>query len=119
MTKQTEAYAAVRDSVTVPLAPPAAFEFFTERLVEWWPLESHHILQGDAGTAVIEPREDGRWYEIGADGRECDWGRVRAFEPPSRLLFAWQLTPEWRFDPDPAKATEVEVTLQAEGRARG
>src|SRR5829696_10354146 len=56
MTKQTEAYAAVRDSVTVPLAPPAAFEFFTERLAEWWPLESHHILQGDAGTAVIEPR---------------------------------------------------------------
>jgi len=56
---------------------------------------------------------------MGADGRECDWGRVRAFEPPSRVLFAWQLTPEWRFDPDPAKATEVEVTLQAEGRARG
>ena len=30
------------------------------------------------------------------------------------LLLAWHLTPEWKFDPDPAKATEVEVLFDAE-----
>ena len=33
---------------------------------------------------------------------------------PNRILLAWQLTPEWKYDPDPASATEVEVTFEAE-----
>ena len=33
---------------------------------------------------------------------------------PNRILLAWQLTPEWRFDPDEAKATHVEVTFEPE-----
>jgi Activator of Hsp90 ATPase homolog 1-like protein len=34
--------------------------------------------------------------------------------PHRRILLAWQLTPEWKFDPDPKKATQVEVTFSAE-----
>jgi uncharacterized protein YndB with AHSA1/START domain len=62
---------------------------------------------------VMEPRPGGRWFERSEDGSECDWGRVLAFEPPHRLVLAWQLTPAWAYDPDPAKATEVEVTFTA------
>ena len=33
---------------------------------------------------------------------------------PCDILLAWHLTPDWKFDPDPAKATEVEVLFDAE-----
>ena len=33
---------------------------------------------------------------------------------PNRLLLAWQLTPEWRFDPDVSNATHVEITFEPE-----
>jgi uncharacterized protein YndB with AHSA1/START domain len=39
----------------------------------------------------------------------CARGRA-----PERLLLAWHLSPEWKFDPDASKATEIEVTFRAE-----
>ncbi len=111
MTKTMEA---VTHSVLVPLDPDAAFELFTDRFADWWPKDSHHISEADAADVVLEPREGGRWFERAEDGSECEWGYVMQIERPDRILFAWQLTPEWKFDPDPARATEVEVTFIAE-----
>ena len=111
MTQTTEA---VTQSVLVPLDQDAAFELFTDRFTEWWPKDSHHIADAESANAFLEPREGGRWYERAEDGRECEWGYVKEIERPDRILLAWQLTPEWRFDPDPAKATEVEVSFDAE-----
>jgi uncharacterized protein YndB with AHSA1/START domain len=111
MTQTTEA---VTHSVLVPLEPGAAFELFTDRFGDWWPKESHHIGEADAADVFLEPREGGRWYERAEDGSECDWGRVLEIDRPNRILLAWQLTPEWKYDPDPASATEVEVTFEAE-----
>jgi uncharacterized protein YndB with AHSA1/START domain len=107
----TETTVAARRSVTVNATPERAFEVFVAGFSTWWPLESHHIGKTMATEAIIEPRAGGRWFERDADGRECDWGFVTSCEPPSRLLLAWHLTPEWGFDPDPAKATEVEITF--------
>jgi len=111
MTQTTDA---VSHSVLVPLAPEAAFELFADRHGEWWPKESHHILDGPAADAVLEPREGGRWYERSEGGEECDWGRVLEIDRPNRLLLAWQLTPEWKFDPDLSNATQVEITFEPE-----
>jgi uncharacterized protein YndB with AHSA1/START domain len=111
MTEQTTL--AVRRSITVQAPPERAFEVFTAGFSTWWPLESHHIGATMATEAIIEPRSGGRWFERDADGNECEWGYVTAFEPPHRVLLAWHLTPEWGFDPDPAKATEVEITFTA------
>ena len=111
MTKTTDA---VTHSVLVPLEPAAAFELFTDRFADWWPRDSHHISDADAVDVVLEPREGGRWFERAGDGSECEWGHVKQIERPDRIVFAWQLTPEWKFDPDPAKGTEVEVTFRAE-----
>ncbi|MET0615213.1 MAG: SRPBCC family protein [Thermoleophilaceae bacterium] len=104
----------VTQSVLVPLEPDAAFELFTDRFAEWWPKDSHHIRDSPAADAVLEPREGGRWYERSESGDECDWGAVLEIDRPNRILLAWQLTPEWKFDPDRANATEVEVTFNAE-----
>jgi uncharacterized protein YndB with AHSA1/START domain len=109
MTEQTTV--AVRRSVTVQATPERAFEVFTAGFGTWWPLESHHIGATMAVEAVMEPRTAGRWFERDADGNECDWGFVTEWEPPRRVLLAWHLTPEYQFDPDPDKATEVEVTF--------
>jgi uncharacterized protein YndB with AHSA1/START domain len=112
MTQITDA---VSNSVLVPLAPARAFELFTDRFGEWWPKQGHQILEGDDVDFFIEARERGRWYERSGDGSEYVWGYVRELERPRRILLAWHLSPEWSFDPDPAKATEVEVTFAPEG----
>lgn len=107
----------VNKQVTVEASQERAFEVFVERFASWWPLDSHHIGKVDAESASIEPREGGRLYEQGVDGSECDWGRVLAYEPPSRLVIAWMLNADWEFDPDLAHATEVEVRFVPEGPA--
>jgi uncharacterized protein YndB with AHSA1/START domain len=106
MTATTIAPAPVRSSVRVNAPPEQAFEIFTARMGRWW-LKTHKIGAVDMADAVLEPRAGGRWYEKGVDGSECDWGRVLAWDPPSRLVLAWQITGRWQFDPD--LLTEVEV----------
>jgi uncharacterized protein YndB with AHSA1/START domain len=104
----------VRREITVNVAPERAFAFFTERFDAWWP-RSHHIGAADLDEAIIEPRAGGRWYERGVDGSECDWGEVLAYEPPHRVMLSWHLNGEWAYDPDPAQASEVEVTFTPVG----
>jgi uncharacterized protein YndB with AHSA1/START domain len=104
--------APVRRSVTVNAAPAEAFRVFTADIAKWWP-STHSIGKAKMKNPVLEPRAGGRWYEIGEDGSECDWGRVLAWEPPARLLMAWQIDHGFGFNPD--LHTEVEVRFIAEG----
>jgi uncharacterized protein YndB with AHSA1/START domain len=107
----------VRRSVVVEASQERAFDVFTTGFSTWWPLASHHIGTADAAEAVIEPRAGGRWFERGVDGSECDWGRVLEWDPPRRVRLAWMLGPQWQFDPDESKATDVEVEFVAQGPA--
>ncbi|HMJ33498.1 MAG TPA: SRPBCC family protein [Baekduia sp.] len=113
MTEQT-ADAVVRRTVTVAAPVARAYDVFTSGMASWWPKDTHHVGPTPA-EAVIEPFVDGRCYARAHDGTETDWGRVLAWEPPSRLVFAWLLTPQWGFEPDPALASEVEVRFTATG----
>ena len=101
--------APVRRSIAVQAPPERAFEVFTRGMSTWWPLESHHIGETMAVEVVVEPRAGGRWFERDAEGAECDWGFVTEWDPPHRVLLAWHLTPQYDFDPDPGRSTEVEV----------
>lgn len=102
----------VSHTLTVEAPIERAFAVFTAGFASWWP-RSHHIGETDLVDAIIEPRPGGRWYERNADGSECDWGHVIAWEPPRRVLLAWQLDADWRYDPD--LITEVDVRFEADG----
>jgi uncharacterized protein YndB with AHSA1/START domain len=95
-------------------APPArAFELFATRMGDWWP-RGRTVGKNPHAAIVVEPHAGGRWFERDADGEECHWGKVLAWEPPSRLLLGWQLTTAWAYDAD--FVTEVELTFApAEG----
>src|SRR5689334_22534213 len=99
MVDQQQAGVAVRQSVVVDAPRDRAFAVFTEDMSSWWPTESYSIGAGPMAEAVIEPREGGRWFERSEDGTETEWGRVLAWEPPDRVVLAWQITAEWRYDP--------------------
>jgi uncharacterized protein YndB with AHSA1/START domain len=90
-------------------APPArAFDLFATRITEWWP-KGRTIGRNPHAAILIEPVAGGRWFERDAEGNETPWGRVLAWEPPSRLLLGWQINTQWAFDPD--LVTEVELTF--------
>lgn len=103
----------VHKSIHVATRPERAFRVFTEQMGRWWPLVSHHIGAAAAESCVVEPFVGGRWYERGVDGSECTWGRVLAWEPPRRVVLAWQISADWKYDA--ALLTEVEVRFVADG----
>jgi uncharacterized protein YndB with AHSA1/START domain len=104
--------APVRKSLVVKTSPERSFTAFTSGIGRWWP-RSKSIGSAAQADVVLEPRVGGRWYERGADGSECEWGKVLEWEPPSRVLLAWQIGADWKFD---AKlVTEVEITFTPVG----
>lgn len=103
----------VKKSITVNASAARAFDVFTKDMTSWWPLVTHHIAQVAAKEAVIEPFVKGRWFERGVDGSECDWGSVLAWDPPNRLVLAWQINADWK--QDASLLTEVEVRFTEDG----
>lgn len=104
----------VRRVINVKAPPDVAWRVFTEKMGTWWPLGRYKIGKVPAVDAVLEFRVGGRWYERGEDGSTCDWGRVLAWEPPSRLVLSWDIDANWQFDPK--LNTEVEVRFVPEGK---
>jgi uncharacterized protein YndB with AHSA1/START domain len=104
--------APVRKAISVKVPPPRAFTFFTGKMMRWW-RPDHHIGKSPMKEIVLEPLQGGRWYEIGDDGTACEWGKVLVWEPPSRIVLAWQLNSSWQYDAD--FVTELEVRFIPEG----
>ena len=57
-------------------------------------------------------------YDRGADGRESRWARVLVYEPPNRVVFSWDISPQWQLETDLEKTSEVEVRFIAESPER-
>lgn len=103
----------VRKTIVVNASAHDAFEVFTDDIDSWWP-RTHHIGKSPMRRVIVEGRAGGRCYTQHEDGSEADWGRVLEWSPPHRLLLAWQITHEWGYEPDLARASEVEVRFIAE-----
>jgi uncharacterized protein YndB with AHSA1/START domain len=105
---------AVRKSIRVGVPAARAFSVFVEQMETWWP-PAHHIGDQPFQAIFVEPLKGGRWYERDAKGTECQWGRVLAWDPPHRVTLSWHLGPDWKFNPDLAKASEVEIRFTPVG----
>jgi uncharacterized protein YndB with AHSA1/START domain len=58
---------------------------------------------------VFEGHEGGEVYELTADGEKSHWATVLTWDPPSRLVLAWNILER------EAAATEVDVRFVSEG----
>ena len=103
----------VRTSVVVDAPIERAFRVFTEDFDRIKPRE-HNLLAVDIAETVLERRVGGRIFDRGVDGSECQWARVVAFEPPDRVVFSWDISPQWQLETDLDKTSEVEVRFVAE-----
>jgi uncharacterized protein YndB with AHSA1/START domain len=116
MTTQTDG-TTVRTDIVVNAPPERAFQLFTERFDQIKPRE-HNMLGVDIAESIFEPRAGGRVYDRGVDGSECQWGRVLTYEPPTRLVFSWDINPYWQIESDLSKTSEVEVRFIEDGDGR-
>lgn len=104
-------------ALRVPASPERAFEAFTAEIGAWWkasPLFA--FTPRSPGILSFEPGPDGSWeegrlIETLPGGKVFEIGKVRAWEPPHRLVFGWR---QAAFAP--GQDTEVEVTFEAAGQ---
>jgi uncharacterized protein YndB with AHSA1/START domain len=107
----------VRTQIVVDAPIERAFSVFTEDFDSIKPRE-HNMLAVEIAETVFEPREGGRIYDRGVDGSECHWARVLAYEPPDRVVFSWDISPQWQIESDHDKTSEVEVRFISEAPER-
>ena len=98
----------VRKSVTVDCAVEEAFRIYTAEASSWWPTTEHSIHGDRVKEIVFEEHTGGEVYEVADTGERAHWATVLEWEPPSRLVLAWEVTPS-------VVGTEVEVRFLPEG----
>ena len=107
----------VTSSIVVQVPIEKAFKVFTEEFDRIKPRE-HNMLGVDIAETVFEPRVGGHVFDRGADGSECRWARVLAYEPPDRVVISWDISPQWLIEADRDRTSEVEVRFIAESPDR-
>lgn len=108
---------AVKHSIVVEVPVERAFQVFTEDFGRFKPA-AHNLLGVPISETVFEPRVGGYLYDRGVDGSECRWARVLAYDPPSRVMLSWNISPQWQIESDPKRTSEWEVRFVAEADDR-
>jgi uncharacterized protein YndB with AHSA1/START domain len=107
----------VRHEIVVEAPIERAFSVFTNGFGSFKPPE-HNILGVDIAETIFEPRVGGHVYDRGVDGSECRWARVLTYEPPNRVVFSWDISPQWQIETDIERTSEVDVRFIAEAPNR-
>jgi uncharacterized protein YndB with AHSA1/START domain len=112
-------------ALRVPATPRRAFEAFTADIGLWWrPNPLFAFTPREAGVLSFDPGPEGRLIETRAGGKVFEVGRIRVWDPPSRLVFGWRQAAfaegqdtevEVRFDPVGQGAGETRVTVEHRG----
>jgi len=89
----------------VQAGPQEAFEVFTARIGDWWPLATHSV-HGAGGSVAFA---GGEIVERSAAGEVSVWGTVTRWDPPAAVTFTWH--PGRSAD----RPTEVTVSFAAAG----
>jgi uncharacterized protein YndB with AHSA1/START domain len=107
----------VQNSIVVEAPIDRAFSVFTDGFGTFKPPE-HNLLEVEIAETIFETHVGGHIYDRGVDGSECRWARVLAYEPPNRVVFSWDISPQWQIESDQEKTSEVEVRFVAEAPDR-
>jgi len=102
----SKVYVALRVKAT----PERAFAAFVQEIGAWWRPSVLFQTTPRPGRLSFEPGEGGRLIETREGGKVFEIGRIRVWEPPQRLVFAWR---QANFPPE--LHTEVEIAFQAVG----
>jgi uncharacterized protein YndB with AHSA1/START domain len=102
---------AVRKTVTVDCVVEEAFRVFTADATSWWPVATHSIHGSRVREVVFEGYEGGEVYELSEDEERGHWATVVTWEPPNRLVLAWNILER------NAIPTEVEIRFLPEGES--
>jgi uncharacterized protein YndB with AHSA1/START domain len=94
-------------TIDLAMPPEAAFEAFTQRFGDWWPVQTHSLSRQPATRCRLEPQPGGAVDERAPDGSRHVWGEVQAVQPGRRVRFSWHPGRE------PASAQWIEVTFEA------
>lgn len=98
-------------ALRVRATPERAFCAFVDEIGAWWrPSPLFRTTPRAAGRLAFEPGEGGRLIETLDNGKVFEIGKIRAWEPPVRLVFSWR---QASFPLD--LHTEVEVRFEAVG----
>jgi uncharacterized protein YndB with AHSA1/START domain len=102
----SKVYVALRVKAT----PERAFAAFVEEIGAWWRPSPLFETTPRPGVLSFEPGEGGRLVETRAGGKVFEIGRIRLWDPPSRLIFSWR---QANFPLD--LHTEVEIAFEPVG----
>lgn len=95
-------------NVIVSASPDAAYEAWTGRIGDWWPLSRHSVYQKDNVVAFINEEI----VETSSTGETSVWGRVLECDPPGNLTFTWHPGR----GPEAASTVSVDFVPVADGR---
>jgi uncharacterized protein YndB with AHSA1/START domain len=99
---------AVRARVFVAAPREAAFAAFRHDILRWWPRDE--TWSGEAiEDLFFEGRRGGMLWERGPGGFRMDMARVMRWVAPERIVLRWHIGPGQMPEPNPAKASEVEI----------
>ncbi|MES2110802.1 MAG: SRPBCC family protein [Bacteroidota bacterium] len=104
--------ATIKKEVLVSASQETAFIVFTERMDAWWP-KTHHVGKCPMVESVLEPKQGGRWFSRHEDKSEQEVGHILCWDPYAKLVLAWQIDGNFKYDPE--LISEVEVSFIAEG----
>jgi len=108
----------VRKQVVVKAPVEQAFTAFHRKVAATSSRRSTTCSRPQSARQSSSPRVGGHIYDRAVDGSECRWARILAYEPPARVVFSWDISPQWQIETDPELTSEVEVRFVAEGPDR-
>jgi uncharacterized protein YndB with AHSA1/START domain len=107
---------AININMNLDLKKEDAFEKFVYQFSNWWPKE--YTWSGQKLKSInIMGEVNAKCYEIGPYDFRYDWGRILEIKSPHRIVFTWQISPARIPEPDPDKASEIEINLIADNNS--